>query len=933
MFAPQITWRFQSTSIPSPFLSKVKKQNIMRRPIPITITTGLAALVSTTLGAALIVLFLSDSFSAAHTIAGQGVQALQGQSDLAFASKPVVRREAKRTRRILKNERDTSVSKGLAAPARSEEDELANDSLWFLQHEDPATGKLPSGMIASWYNSDRALLNSSHESALTAGTSPIDTVKSIGPFHGDNPALGNNGGGRTRALLVSSASDNIMFAGCVDGGLWKSTNAGQYWLPVNDTAATLGVSCITQSPFNSNVIYYGTGEAITLHLIDLSDGVFKSTDGGTTFQSLSNTTNLGPSWAIEHDKNDSLTVYYGTLDSGLRRTTNGGSTWSLAPGTAGNICDIITFLPFSPGSDNVLIAKSDSGLYAATNGKTGSFTKITSAAFPAVGTFSRIKLGNCKSSPKVVYAAFSAKNGLFDAIVAFCKSTDGGATWSACANPHSAGKWDMMVGVNPLNSNALVVAGTTITYSSDGGTTWGGYTTGLYSDYHAYAFCNSSHVFFVGTDQGIVHRNWDSIITDFWHPTAWPADSNYATTQFFGGDFGPTGITCMGGSFDDGNWWFLSGNTTTDGLGFGDYAHISQQNPNLAYKTNNSFPHLERTSTFEGILSWTGIPPHGGSDTTNYPNLFQMNYADGFQLYQRLSGGVWRSIDSGDNPWTRLNSADISGVYQIGCEPAANPSIYFDGHDASFGHFYRIDTAKTFTPGAPVDLSSSLPITANWFYLSNISVYPSNHSELFVGSNYNLHHAYKVINATSAHPTWINISGTLPSTLGVNQIQADPLDSTSLLAATDYGLYYSGDKGVNWYKDPRIPNVIIKQMQLRASDRKLFLFTYGRGAWYISLKPHQGLKPVTTATPSTEISGNLEFSLYPNPAMEKLTVSPQQELSSSARITIYSSDGRMISESAWNPTGEVNIGSLPSGAYFLQIQDGDRIAKSKFVKM
>jgi hypothetical protein len=921
----------------------------MRQTKSTTITMALAALVSTTLGAALIVLFLSDSFSDAHTIAGLAVHAKQEQSDLVFASKPVVRREAKRTRKMLKNEGDTSVSKGLAAPARPEEraegDESINDSLWFLQHKDPATGTIPNGLIASWYNSDRALLHNSHESILgNTGISPLDTIKSLGPFLNHAPANGGNGGGsgggRTRALLVSSASDNIMFAGCVDGGLWKSTNAGLYWFPVNDTAASLGVSCITQSPINSNVIYYGTGEAIPRFLNSLADGVFKSTDGGTTFQSLSATTNFGLSWAIEHDKNDALTVYYGTLDSGLRRTTDGGSTWSLAPGTAGSICDIITFLPFTIGSDNVLIAKADSGLYAATNGKTGSFTKITSAAFPAVGTFSRIKLGNCKSSPKVVYAAFSGLNVLEIPLKAICKSTDGGVTWSACAlpsNPLVDGPWNMMVAVNPLNSNALMVGGESLAYSTDGGATWPivGITS-LHSDYHAYAFCNSSHVFFTSSDQGIQHRNWDSIVTDAQHPTAWPADSNYATTPFYAGSFGPTGITCFGGSFECGQWRFLSGNTqliSEGNLAF--YAYISQQNPNLAYVSNGG-PYIPRTSNFEGDpINWGGTSSHGNGETAVFPYPFQMNYADGFQLYQPLSGGVWRSIDSGYS-WLRLNSSAISTVTQIGCEPAANPSIYFDGHDDTYGHFYRIDNAKTVGQGTPVDLSSSLPIPQTWLYLSNISVYPSNHSDLYIGC-LNLGaipHAYKVMNATSAHPIWDTISGDLPSTLPVNQIQADPLDSTSLLAATDYGLYFSGDLGAHWHKETRVPNVIIKQMQLRASDRKLFLFTCGRGAWYISLKPNGGLggKPVTS-TPSTKTSGKLEFSLYPNPATEKLTISPEQTLSSSAQITIYSSDGRMISESAWNPTGEVNIGSLPSGAYFLQIQDGDRIAKSKFVKM
>jgi hypothetical protein len=128
-----------------------------------------------------------------------------------------------------------------------------------------------------------------------------------------------------------------------------------------------------------------------------------------------------------------------------------------------------------------------------------------------------------------------------------------------------------------------------------------------------------------------------------------------------------------------------------------------------------------------------------------------------------------------------------------------------------------------------------------------------------------------------------------------------------------------------------MPNMPILQMQLRASDRKLFLYTAGHGVWYCSLGGSGGIVQRASVTP-TLTAPQLQFSLYPNPATEKLTIDPQQTLSSSARIAIYSSDGRMISESAWNPTGEVNIHSLPSGVYFLQIQDGNTVAKKKFVK-
>ena len=806
------------------------------------------------------------------------------------------------------------------------------DSLWFLQHEDPATGTIPTGLYTTWYNSDRARTYSGRDGMLSTGISPIDTVASLGP----NPPGDVFIQGRTRALLVSSASNSILFAGAIAGGLWKSTNAGSNWTPVNDTAACLNVSCITQSPFNSNIIYYGTGEAVSWN--PGADGVFKSTDGGTTFQQLSATTNMGLSWAIEHDKTDNNTVYCGTVYNGLQRTTDGGTTWNMATGTAGNVCDIVTF-PSGGLGDNVLIAKYNDGLYMATNGKTGSFTRISSAAFPADGNYKLMKLAYCKNFPNVVYAVFDSTNDWWGSPIShFCKSSDGGVTWTARTVPSfvTPGDWALMLGVDPLDSNKLIVGGwASDGYSTDGGSTWNAHNYA--PDVHAVASFNSgSHEFLIGHDAGVYHQNWDTL-----NGAGWNLDHNYVTTQLSEGDFASYGRRCAGGSasLDDGVWRI----SPSDSGGFylfaadGCLTCISQQ-ASIGYVSTNDGAGVVRKSNF-----WTSgypqatITPNTGQGGASWFPLYWGNHADGTQLYYLTDSGVWRTTDAGNN-WIQLNSpAAIAGILKVGVTNATNPTVYFDGHNTDGSrHFYRIDNAATFTPGTPVDLSASLPGGNDYF--GEISVYPPKPSTLFIGitSYTSGPRAYKVMNANTATPTWVNISGNLPSYVAANQVQADPDDTASLLAATDFGLYFSGDMGAHWYKDYRIPNVGVKQMQLRASDRKLFLFTYGRGIWYTSLKTPT-FKRTTTTAPSTETTDGLQFSLYPNPATEKLTVSPEQALSSSARITIYSSDGRMISESAWNPTGgegqEVNISSLPSGAYFLQITDGNRIAKNKFVKM
>ena len=352
-----------------------------------------------------------------------------------------------------------------AAKIKEEREADAPDSAsyaqWFENHKDLVTGTIPNGLTHSWHEHDLMMLASKSASPLSGP--PIDTVNSLGPF---------TQGGRTRAVLVSAAdpSDNTFFAGGVSGGLWKSTDRGNNWVPINDQAENLTVTCITQSPFNSNIIYYGTGEGNR----PLGDGLFKSTDGGTNFTHVTPTNFPTRSWAIAYSQRDANTVYDGTW-AGLWSTTDGGTTWNnliVGGTTSGDIGDILTF-PTGYGPDNhispVLVAKKSVGLFYY-NGS--SYVQITSTAFPA--SFGLVNLANCKTAPNMVYAIFTTSTG--GAVGAVCKSTDGGDNWTACTTPTNLGTtygfYTLMIGVNPYNSNMVCCGAVGAQYSSDAGSTW-----------------------------------------------------------------------------------------------------------------------------------------------------------------------------------------------------------------------------------------------------------------------------------------------------------------------------------------------------------------------------------------------------------------------------------------------------------------------------
>src|SRR5215217_258758 len=115
-------------------------------------------------------------------------------------------------------------------------------------------------------------------SASTSGA--LGTWQSLGP---------GNVGGRTRSLLIDPTDPNVMYAGAVAGGIWKTTNGGSSWLPLNDFLANIAVTCLAFDPSNSSTIYAGTGEGFLNADGVRGAGIFKTTDAGAHWTRLAAT--------------------------------------------------------------------------------------------------------------------------------------------------------------------------------------------------------------------------------------------------------------------------------------------------------------------------------------------------------------------------------------------------------------------------------------------------------------------------------------------------------------------------------------------------------------------------------------------------------------------------------------------------------------------
>lgn len=810
---------------------------------------------------------------------------------------------------------------------------------WFNDKKD-ANGEIPPFLRSQWAKYDAMKLSVARRS----NDNPIDTIIELGP---------KSVGGRTRGLWIDPRNEKIMLAAAISGGLWRTVDGGLNWKPLNEHQVSMMPSCITSNPFNPDEIYYGTGESRANSADVDGEGVFKSTDGGLTFNQITTsakTPGFQEIWDIEHAKDDSQTLFVGTQTNGLYRSTDGGSTFTnVYAGGNKQVTDILC-LP-----NNRVIATLHSSQVVASDslGKPGTFKVVTFPSAPGSGSYRRIQLASPAQFPNVVYAVFEGF--AFDATpVAFYKSSDGGRTWTKKTAPGGAGAsyqaYCLLLGAHPTDSNAVVCGGVELVRSRDGGTTWTDLTVG-HSDHHSFAYLpKTTNEFVVGTDGGMYKYRWNSteIIANL--------NNGYRVTQFYAGAYGPTGLVSIAGAQDNGTHVARQPMVSQRFFGGdGAYCHIGLQDASIAYMSyQNAAIHVMKSFS-PSAPSWaTNITdPAFSTDVVDFINLYEMNPADQFQVYYRTNKGLYRTTDMGSS-WTKLNLSIRAGIKAIGISNQENPVVYFGGTGAQL---YKIEKAATTVAGKEVNYNSSVPLAVTNDNIKGMHVHPKNPYVLYVAmSNIsNQPRAWRVtgLDSVTNKPVWTNISGDLPPGLPVNMLAVDPANPDAVFfAGTDFGLYYTIDSGKTWQKDYRLPNVAVHEIKMR-EDRTLFAFTHGRGMFAIQLKaPKVGIG-------SMKDRRILQAKIYPNPSSEQLQVNSAVDLNG-ATYAVMDVSGRVVASGMLQHSMGENLGdgtgafltdggyridtkNLKNGSYFLQISvgstnktirlggDGTRVFTEKFI--
>jgi photosystem II stability/assembly factor-like uncharacterized protein len=304
-----------------------------------------------------------------------------------------------------------------------------------------------------------------------------------------------NIGGRIRSLIIKPPTTpnapRTIFAGAVSGGVWKSTNSGTTWTTNTDFLANLAVNCMAIDPANSNILYAGTGQGFAIFAAVRGNGIFKTTDGGATWNQLPFTADKADfayinRLAISPDNSQLLLAAVrveppppASPFGKILRSTNGGDSWTttLTSSTMADVCfrpNVLqpTEIPDVPAV-NCMASGLDGDVYYSTDSGATWTTRPDNLGITPPAGFQRVELAYSRSNPSIVYASKAGIGGNPPSPSELFHSENGGFSFTSLGLvPSQTTFYANVLWVDPTNANTLIVGGVYMFRSTDGGVHW-----------------------------------------------------------------------------------------------------------------------------------------------------------------------------------------------------------------------------------------------------------------------------------------------------------------------------------------------------------------------------------------------------------------------------------------------------------------------------
>ncbi|HEX9981820.1 MAG TPA: hypothetical protein VGF69_01020 [Thermoanaerobaculia bacterium] len=696
-----------------------------------------------------------------------------------------------------------------------------------------------------------------------------------------------NIGGRTRVLVIDPNDTNVMYAGAVSGGIFKTTNGGANWTAIGDDLANLTVNSLAMSPSDSRVLFAGTGEGFFREeqrgtgLPLRGNGMYVTRDAGATWTHLDSTSTDDFHWVNDLivSRHDPRRIYAATR-SGVWRSGDEGASWThVLPTTVKGGC--LDLAARTDQSEDYLFAScgtfQQATIYRTTNGQT--WTPVHTEQ-----TMGRTSLAIAPSNQSIIYA-LSASNqpGTFNqGLLAVYRSDQNGdpGTWTArvrntdpnlvnstlLTNPLGAtrtlcgypsnnfttmGWYCNTIAVDPADPDKVWAAGVDLFRSDDGGRNWGvgsywwapeDNPNWVHADQHSIVFHpqydgTANKTMFVTNDGGVA-RTLDAragVATGSKATCGTNADMSweslnhdYGATQFYHGAVFPNGRRFLGGAQDNGTIFGSvdSGpNRWTRQLGGdGSYAAIDFENPNIIYAQSQVGTLYQ---SFDGgqVFNYVGNALTGDQYLFIAPLQMDPNTSRRVWIGGRH---LWRT-DNKAETWT-VSSPLVDGlVSAIGIAPGRSDRVVAG---TNTGALVRTDNATT----ATFQTAWTATKPRNGF-VSWIAFDPTNVDVVYATyAGFGGQHLYKSVDGGV---TWGELQNDLPD-IPVHSMVVDPTRPQRLFLGTDLGVFVSTNGGTNWQvENTGFAAVVTEALILGQGEwgPAVYAFTHGRGAWKTELTP------------------------------------------------------------------------------------------------
>lgn len=676
------------------------------------------------------------------------------------------------------------------------------------------------------------------------------------------------------------------------GGVWKTINSGVTYEPIFDSQGSYSIGCVTIDPNNSNIVWVGTGENNNQRSVSYGDGIYKSMDGGKSWKhmGLKNSEHIGKIIVHPDDSNIVYVAAIGPLwskggDRGLYKTLDGGKTWTsvIKVDEHTGVNDIV----MDPRNPDILYVSTlqrrrhvytyvgggpGSGVHKSTDGGE-TWTKIQKG-LPNV-ELGRIGLAISPANPEIIYAIVEAaerKGG-------FYASTNRGASWEKRSSYVTSGNYYQEIIADPVDEHTVYAMNTWMAATKDGGRTFNmvGEDTKHVDNHAMWIDPNNNKHWIVGCDGGIYEtydaaKTWDFKknlpVTQFYKVAL---DNDYPFYNIYGGtqdNFslgGPSRVLTNHGIRN--SEWFI----TNGGDGF--ESQIDPNNPNIVY-AQSQYGGLVRFDKKSGET--VGIKPKArkGEDayTFNWDAPLVVSRHKPGRLYF-AANKVFRSDDYG-NSWDVI-SEDLSqqidrNTLKVYDRVVSIDAVMKNGSTSPYGAvvaFAESPLNRNLLAAGTDDglVHISEDGGNNWNKISSIigapkqsyvnSVYLSRHDEnvIYVAFNHHKFGDFKpyIFKSSDKGNSWIAIQSNLPERGSIYAIEEDHIDSNLLFAGTEFGVFFSPNKGQNWKQlGNGLPTIAVRDIAIQERENDLVLGTFGRG-FYV-MDDYSALREIENAKPKEE---------------------------------------------------------------------------------